>query len=219
MKIWLDTANISKIREAVDLGILFGVTTNPTIVAKAGKPIEELLELLLQIQKGPVTAQVIADDADGMVRQGQQLHSLSKRIIIKIPVTYSGYKAIHLLSKQKIPTMATVVFAPLQALLSASAGADYVAPYLGRMEKNGIDPWEALASMKQIFSQSSFKTKILAASLNRTDQILRCAEMGIDAVTLKEEIFSQLMQDYPLTLQGVEQFQADYNECIKVSSR
>lgn len=181
------------------MGILHGVTTNPALIRLAGKPVDETLGTLLLAQAGPVTAQVTAVNAEGMVRQAEEWRSLSQRLVIKIPVTQEGYKAMGLLAKRSVPIMATVVFHPHQALLAALAGADYVAPYVTRMEKAGIDSLAALAQMRDILSQYSFKTKVLAASISSIEQIVHCAQLGLPAITLKEGLFDLLTQDHPHT--------------------
>jgi TalC/MipB family fructose-6-phosphate aldolase len=210
MDIWLDTANIKSIHTAARFGVLAGVTTNPSIIAQSEGDMETVLRSLLHHQEGPVTAQVVATDVAEMVQQGQHLHSISTRIIVKVPITQKGLEAIHLLSRQGITTMATVLFHPRQALMAALAGADYVAPYISRMENAGDDPWESLASMKKIFANYKLKTKILGASIKTLDQVIKCAEAGIYGVTLKENLFLEMIEDQVQTLQGVEQFAIDW---------
>jgi transaldolase len=220
MDIWLDTTNIKTIQRAVRFGILAGVTTNPSLIAHAGSDMETLLRDLLHFQEGPVTAQVVAEEVHEMVQQGQSLHAISNRIIVKVPITQKGLEAIHLLSRQGIPTMATVLFHPRQALMAALAGADYVALYISRMEKAGEDPWIALASMKSIFNNYRFKTQILGASLHTLEHVVKCAEVGIYGATLKDELFEKMVADQPQTLSGVEQFASDWkllNDPIFVS--
>lgn len=214
MEVWLDTTNIQTVQKAARFGLLSGVTTNPTLIAQTGKDIEEVLHSILHHQEGPVTAQVISDETFEMVQQGQTFYSISNRLIIKVPVTRNGLQAIHLLSRQGIPTMGTVIFHPRQALMAALAGANYVAPYLGRMEKAGIDPWQSLQSIIQFFSNSRFKTKILGASLQTVEQVLKCAELGIYGVTIKDDLFEKLIQDDELTSNMVKQFSADFTSLI-----
>lgn len=212
MKIWLDTANNQTIQKAVRLGILSGVTTNPTIISNSRRPEREVLKDLLHYQEGPITAQVMADDAKTMVQEGQTFYSISNRIIIKVPITKDGLEAIHLLSRQGIPTMATVLFTPHQALMAALAGVDYVAPYLSRLEKSGGDPWSTLKSIQDIFHNYKLKTKILGASISTIEQVVKCAEIGIYGITIKDEIFEKLMEDYPLTRQCVAKFAEDRSQ-------
>jgi len=214
MDIWLDTTNIRTVEKAVRFGLLSGVTTNPTLLAQSKREMEKVLEELLHHQEGPVTAQVIADDVNEMVQQGQILYSLSNRIIIKVPLTKNGLEVIHLLSRQGISTMGTVIFHPRQALLAALAGADYVAPYLGRIEKAGGDPWQMLKSILHIFQTYRLNTKILGASLHSVEQVIQCAEIGIYGVTIKDDLFEQLIETDPMTLKSVEQFASDW-ESVK----
>ena len=209
MEIWLDTANIDLIKKAKQLGILHGVTTNPSILAKENREPSAILNDILKVQSGPVTAQVMSEDCRGMMEEADYYQSISKRILVKIPVTQEGLKAIHQLSRQSIPTMATVIFHPNQALLAALAGADYVAPYVGRMESAGENAFEMLESMSKIFANYHFETKILAASIKDTKRVNKCAEIGIHAVTLKDEVFNMLIGDNELTLQSLAQFSKD----------
>jgi transaldolase len=212
MDFWLDSTNIQTIHKAVHFGLLAGVTTNPTLIAKAGRNFDEVLEDLLHLQEGPVTVQVVAEDASEMVHQGQSLYSISNRFIIKIPLTQSGLEALHLLSRQGIPTMATVIYHPHQALLAALAGADYVAPYLGRIEKAGGDPWKVLKMIVHIFQTYRLKTKILGASLNSIEHVMQCAEIGIYGVTVKDDLFEQLIETDSLTARSVDQFANDWKD-------
>ena len=220
MDIWLDTTNIQIVQKGVKVGLLSGMTTNPTLISHSQRALEEVLEDLLHYQEGPVAAQVVAEEVSEMVHQGQILHSLSNRLIIKIPVTKIGLEAIHLLSRQGIMTMATVIYHPRQALMAALAGADYVAPYIGRLEKINKDPWTMLKTIIHLFHTYRIQTKILGASLNSVEQVLQCAEAGIYGVTVKDELFEKLIEDDSLTLKDVEQFASDWkkvNACLFVS--
>jgi transaldolase len=210
MDIWLDTTNIRAIKKAVRFGLLVGVTTNPALIAQAKRNLEEVLEDLLHYQEGPVTAQVVAEETNEMVQQGQNLYSLSNRLIIKVPLTKNGLEAIHLLSRQGIPTMATAIFRPHQALLAALAGADFVAPYLGRLEMTEENPWNMLKSIVQIFQTYRLKAKILGASLQSVEHVLKCAEAGIYGITIKDELFEKLIESDAMTLKSVEQFASDW---------
>lgn len=210
MDIWLDTTNIGMVQKAVRFGLLAGVTTNPSLIAQSKRDLEEVLEDLLHHQEGPVTAQVVVDGVNEMVQQGQSLYSLSNRLIIKVPLTKNGLEAIHLLSRQGIPTMGTVIFQPRQALMAALAGVDYVAPYVGRLEKMGGDPWSLLKNILHIFQTYRLNTKILGASLQTVEQVVQCAEIGIYGVTVKDDLFENLIETDVMTLQGVEQFAKDW---------
>lgn len=210
MDIWLDTTNIQSIQRAVRLGLLAGVTTNPTLIAAAKRPFEDILEDLLHHQEGPVVAQVVAEETKEIVQQGQNLHTFSNRLIIKVPATKNGLEAIYLLSRQGIPTMATVIFSARQVLMAALAGAGYVAPYINRMLNAGDDPWSALNDMTRILQNYRLKTKILGASINSIEQAMKCAEIGIYGITVKEDVFEQLLEDHPLTTQSLQQFQESW---------
>jgi len=210
MELWLDTTNIRTIQTAVKLGLLSGVTTNPTLIARSGRDFDSLLEDLLHYQEGPVAAQVVTDDAGEMVQQGQSLYSISNRIIIKVPLTKNGLEAIHLLSRQGIPTMATAIFHPSQALLAALTGADYVAPYLASIEKNGGNPWSVLKSITNIFQAYRMKTKILGASILNIDYFTHCAEAAIFGATLRDEVFEKLISTHPMTQEKVNLFAEDW---------
>lgn len=212
MDIWLDTTHIPTIQKAVRMGLLSGVTTNPHLISQANDSLENVIEDLLHHQEGPVVVQVVAEEVKDMVQQGQNLHTFSNRIIVKIPVTKNGLEAIHLLSRQGIPTMATVVFSTRQVLMAALAGANYVAPYLSRIQNAGEDPWLALKSMLQILQNYRLKTHLLGASINSVEQVLKCGEIGIYGATVKDEIFDRLIEDHPLTLKGMEQFQESWKQ-------
>lgn len=216
MEIWLDTFSIQTIETAEKLGILSGVTTNPSIVANSHQNIESLLENLLQYQKGPVTAQVNSSETDDMIQEALKLASISTRIIVKIPVTKNGLEAIHFLSKKDISTMATVIYTPHQALMAALAGANYIAPYLNRIERAGGNPWAVLTTMQTIFQTYKLDVKILGASINNIDQILKCAEIGIFGVTIKDTVFEMLIQDHPLTQESMAQFTLDFERSKSV---
>lgn len=209
MKIWLDTTEIKLVQNALKFGLLAGVTTNPSLIAQSGRDLEEVCEDLLHYQEGPVAVQVIEEEANEMVQRGQTLYAKSNRLIIKVPMTKNGLEAIHLLSRQGIPTMATVIFQPHQALMAALAGADYIAPYLGHIEKNGKDPWGMLRSIVHIFDTYKIKTKILGASLLNVEYVLKCAEVGIYGVTVKESVFESLIETYSMTQERVDLFAKD----------
>lgn len=211
MQIWLDSINFDLISKAEKLGILYGVTTNPSLLSKTSEPLETI-HTLLKIQKGPITVQVVAEKAQEMIHQAKQLHKLSPRIIVKIPITSEGLEAIHSLSKDNIKTMATVVFHPNQALLAALAGADYVAPYLSHMQKSDPDALSQLETMLKIFDHYGQKTKVLVASVRSQDQISLCLKMGVDAITLKDMVFMEMIQDHEMTLQKVEGFSKDWSQ-------
>lgn len=211
MQIWLDTAELPLIEKAAKMGILYGVTTNPTIAAQSKLPLEDLIEALLKIQKGPLAVQVTASDAATMIRQAEALHLFSGRIVVKIPVTEDGLMAIHALSG-KIPTMATAVFDVNQTLLAAKAGASYIAPYYSRICEAEIDGIDAIREMLGLLRRYSFPSQLLAASLRSSEQIKELAEMGAHAVTLKEDVFNGLIENNPQTVQSVNRFSQDWDK-------
>ncbi len=210
MHLWLDTTHIRTIQKAVRLGLLSGITTNPTLLAATQRSLEDILEDLLHYQEGPVAVQVAAEEPMEIVHQGQTLHALSNRLIIKIPATKNGLEAIHLLSRQGIPTMATAIYHPHQALMAALAGAHYAVPYVGRLEKAGGNPWEMLQATNQVFETYHLKTKLLAASLSNIEHVMRCTQIGLYGATVKEEVFEQLIASPSLTLTTVEEFSAEW---------
>jgi TalC/MipB family fructose-6-phosphate aldolase len=210
MQIWLDSINLELIRKAKKLGVLYGVTTNPSLLSRSPRPFETI-QALLDAQEGPITVQVIAEEAPEMIHQGKQLHEISSRIIVKVPVTTEGLETIHALSKNNIRTMATVVFHPHQALLASLAGADYIAPYLSHMQKSDPDALSQLETMLKVVNHYGMKTKILVASLRTQDQISLCLKMGAHAITLKDAIFKEMVEDHEMTLQRVEIFTKDWS--------
>ncbi len=212
MEIWLDTVDLPKVEEAKRMGILFGVTTNPSLVSKSKLSMEKTLEQLLEIQPGPVTAQVTAHHAEKMIHQGEALYSFSNRLMVKVPVNPEGLKAISALSKSGIPVMATAVFDTNQALLAAAAGASYIAPYYSRICENDISGIEPMRAMMRMLLRYRFTAKVLGASLKTAEQVKECAEMGMHAVTLNDKVFSLFIEENPLTRQAVERFSKDWEK-------
>jgi transaldolase len=210
MEIWLDTSNLAAVHKAFQLGILHGVTTNPSIAAHSGMAIESLLKALLEAQSGPVTAQVIASQADDMIRQGEALAGISERVIVKIPVIREGLRAIHHLSQKKIPVMATAVFDASQALLAATAGASYAAPYFSRICEADQDGIHILRSIVQLMQRYRYPCKIIAASLHSIEQLRECALIGVDAVTIGDKLFDEWIENHPLTMKTLERFERDW---------
>lgn len=210
MEIWLDTCDSKVIEQANHLGIIYGVTTNPSILAAAKDDHNQVIQRLLDIQDGPLAVQVTAFDADEMIHQGMALHVISDRIIVKIPVIQEGLVAIKSLVQEGVSVMATAVFQCNQALLAALAGADYVAPYLSRMFDEGIDAYASLDSMVTIYKNYQFKTKILAAALRTTDQITACASAGVAAVTLKSTLYSQFVANEQATMNSLRAFAQEW---------
>jgi transaldolase len=215
MEIWLDTADLELIKNAKQMGVLHGVTTNPSIIAKSQLEPEDLIGKLLLIQNGPVTVQVTANRSAEMIRQGEVVSRFSNRIIIKVPVTREGLKAIHGLASQKIPTMATAVFDVNQVLLAARAGAAYIAPYFSTICEADQDGLEQFKAMFRLIDRYKFTSKLIAASLKSNEHVRQCAEMGAHAVTLKEDVFLAFIEDHPETLKRMDRFSKDWTAAKK----
>ncbi|MBW6498840.1 MAG: fructose-6-phosphate aldolase [Bacteroidales bacterium] len=212
MKFFIDTANLDQIREANDLGILDGVTTNPSLMAKEGiKGQESILKHyvdICNIVEGDVSAEVIATDFEGIVREGEALAALHPQIVVKVPMIKDGIKAIKYFSNKGIKTNCTLVFSPGQAILAAKAGATYVSPFLGRLDDISTDSITLIHQIVNIYSIHGFKTQVLAASIRHAMHIVACAEAGADVVTCPLEPILSLLK-HPLTDIGLEKFLAD----------
>ncbi|MBC9811003.1 fructose-6-phosphate aldolase [Crocinitomicaceae bacterium CZZ-1] len=213
MKFFIDTANLDEIREANDLGILDGVTTNPSLMAKEGiTGAQNILNHYVEICKivdGPVSAEVISTDFDGMIKEGEELAKLHANIVVKIPMIPEGIKAIKYFASKGIKTNCTLVFSAGQALLAAKAGATYISPFLGRLDDISYDGLELIAQIRTIYDNYLFDTEILAASVRHPMHIIHCAEIGADVMTGPLKAIKALA-NHPLTDKGLEQFLADY---------
>lgn len=215
MKFFIDTANLDQIREAMDLGILDGVTTNPSLMAKEGIRGDENIRRhyveICQIVEGDVSAEVIATDFEGMIREGEALAALHTQIVVKIPMIKDGVKAIKYLSSKGIKTNCTLVFSTGQAILAAKAGATYVSPFIGRLDDISTDGVELVAQIVDIYRYYDFETQVLAASIRHTMHIIQCAEAGADVVTCPLQPILGLL-NHPLTDIGLEKFLADHKK-------
>lgn len=215
MKFFIDTANLDQIREAQDLGVLDGVTTNPSLMAKEGisgndKIMQHYIDIC-NIVDGDVSAEVIATDFDGMVREGENLAALHPQIVVKVPMTKDGVKAIKYFSNKGIRTNCTLVFSAGQALLAAKAGATYVSPFLGRLDDVSSYGVELIEKIRTIYDNYGYETQILAASIRHTMHIMECAEIGADVATCPLNVITDLLK-HPLTDIGLEKFLADYKK-------
>lgn len=211
MKFFIDTANIEEIREANALGVLDGVTTNPSLVAKEGVSFHDRLREITSEVSGSVSAEVIAEDAEGMIREGKELAAIAPNITVKVPVTLEGLKAVKTFSDLNIKTNVTLIFNANQALLAARAGATYVSPFLGRLDDighNGIDLIETIAD---IFNKHEIHTEIIAASIRHPLHVVDAAKNGAHIATIPFKVLQQLVA-HPLTDQGIEKFLADWNK-------
>jgi len=215
MKFFIDTANLDQIREAQDLGVLDGVTTNPSLMAKEGikgeKNILNHYKTICEIVDGDVSAEVIATDFEGMIKEGEELAALNPQIVVKVPVTKNGIKAIKYLSGKGIRTNCTLIFSPGQALLAAKAGATYVSPFIGRLDDNASDGVDLIYKLVDMFNTYGIETQVLAASIRHTMHIIQCAEAGADVATCPLNAILGLLK-HPLTDNGLEQFLADYKK-------
>lgn len=215
MKFFIDTANLSEIKEANALGILDGVTTNPSLMAKEGitgaQNILNHYKAICEIVDGPISAEVIATHYELMIQEGEELARLHSNIVVKVPMTIDGIKAIKYLSSKGIKTNCTLVFSAGQALLAAKAGATYISPFLGRLDDISFDGLELIAQIRHIFDNYGFHTEILAASVRHPMHIIKCAEIGADVATCPLKAILALA-NHPLTDKGLEQFLADYSK-------
>lgn len=215
MKFFLDTANLDQIREAQDLGILDGVTTNPSLMAREGiKGRENILNHYLKICEivdGEVSAEVISTDYEGMIKEGNELAALNPQIVVKVPVIKDGIKAIKYFSDKGIKTNCTLCFSPGQALLAAKAGATFISPFVGRLDDISSDGIDLVAKISNLYSYYGYETQIIAASVRHTMHIMQCTEAGADVVTCPLEPILGLLK-HPLTDSGLAKFLADHNK-------
>ncbi len=215
MKFFIDTANLDQIREAQDLGVLDGVTTNPSLMAKEGisgaENIINHYKTICEIVDGDVSAEVISTDFEGMIKEGEELAALHPQIVVKIPMIKEGVKAIKYLSEKGIKTNCTLVFSAGQALLAAKAGATYVSPFIGRLDDISTDGVELIAQIVEMYSYYGFETEVLAASIRHTMHIIQCMEAGADVATCPLNAILGLL-NHPLTDIGLEKFLADYKK-------
>ena len=215
MKFFIDTANLAQIKEAQDLGVLDGVTTNPSLMAKEGisghdNVIKHYVDIC-NIVDGDVSAEVIATDFDGMVMEGEFLASLHPQIVVKIPMTKDGVKAIKYFSEKGIKTNCTLVFSAGQALLAAKAGATYVSPFIGRLDDIGTDGLDLIEQIVAIYLNYGYETQVLAASVRHTMHLIKCAEIGADVATCPLSVIMDLLK-HPLTDSGLEKFLSDHKK-------
>ena len=215
MKFFIDTANLKQITEAQNLGILDGVTTNPSLMAKEGitgdSNIISHYKKICEIVDGDVSAEVISTDFDGMVEEGNRLSKISNQIVVKIPMTKNGVKALKYFSNNNIKTNCTLIFSPGQALLAAKAGANYVSPFIGRLDDITSDGLSLISEIRQIFDNYNFKTEILSASIRHNMHIIDCAKIGSDVITAPLSSIVGLL-NHPLTDSGLKKFLDDYKK-------
>lgn len=211
MKFFIDTANISEIEAAYKMGVICGVTTNPSLVAKEKRDFHEVIKQILGIVDGPISAEVLSDDAEGMIKEARVLAGLGKNVVVKIPMTAEGLAAVSALHKEGIRTNVTLVFSANQALMAARAGASYVSPFVGRLEDIGQDGVSLIAEIAEIFAIHGLDTEIIAASIRRPLHITECARAGAHIATVPYKILMQALH-HPLTDAGIARFKKDWAE-------
>lgn len=209
MKLFIDTANVEEIKKANDMGIICGVTTNPSLIAKEGRVFEEVVREITQIVDGPISAEVISLDSEGMISEAMVLSKIHKNIIIKIPMTVEGLKAVKVLSNQNIKTNVTLIFSAGQALVAARAGATYVSPFVGRLDDVSNNGMELIAEIVDIFNNYGINTEIIAASIRHPMHVTHSARLGCHIATVPYKVLVQ-MTKHPLTDKGIEQFLKDW---------
>jgi transaldolase len=213
MKFFIDTANVGEIRKGLDMGLVDGVTTNPSLLAKEKGDPDSTIREIVALVPGPVSLEVLSPEAAGMIEEARRLVSIGENVVVKIPMTEEGVKAVRVLSKERIKTNVTLIFQPLQALIAAKAGADYVSPFVGRLDDISTQGMEIVESIGTIYGNYGFETEIIVASIRNPLHVLHAALMGADVATIPFGVLKQLM-NHPLTDIGVERFLKDY-EALK----
>ncbi len=213
MELYIDTANLDEIKEAADLGVLDGVTTNPSLIAKEGVDYVKRLGEICEVVSGPVSAEVIATDFDGMMTEGRDRAKIADNIVVKLPSTVDGLKACKAMSEESIRTNLTLCFQPLQAMMVAKAGAFLVSPFIGRIDDIGADGMDLIRQIREIYDNYGYSTQVLAASIRHPMHVVECALVGCDVATVPFKVIKQFM-NHPLTDSGLEKFVADYQKAF-----
>jgi transaldolase len=214
MKFFIDTANIEEIKKAYALGMVDGVTTNPSLIAKENRPFEELLQEICELVDGPVNGEVISLDAEGMVEEGRKLAAFHPNIVVKIPMTTEGLKAVKILSEENIRTNVTLIFSSMQALMAAKAGASYVSPFVGRLDDISQVGMDLVSDIMNIYGNYGYETEVIVASIRNPIHVVEAALMGADIATIPLKVIDQLAK-HPLTDIGMEKFLADWEKRAK----
>lgn len=215
MKLYVDTANIEDIRKANEMGVICGVTTNPSLIAREGKDTSEVVKEIASLVDGPISGEVKATtvDAAGMIAEGREIAAIHPNMVVKIPMTAEGLKAVKVLTAENIKTNVTLVFTAAQALLAASAGATYVSPFLGRLDDISMPGIDLVSEIAEIFRVQNIKTEIIAASIRNPIHVIDCARAGADIATIPYSVIEQMIR-HPLTDQGIAKFQKDYKQAF-----
>lgn len=209
MRLFLDTANVEQIREANEMGVICGVTTNPSLIAKECRDFNEVIKEITEIVNGPISGEVVSEDAEGMIKEGREIASIHPNMIVKIPMTIEGLKAVKVLSNENIKTNVTLIFTANQALLAANAGATYVSPFLGRVDDISMNGMELVRTIAEIFDIHGIATEIIAASVRHPIHVTEAARAGAHIATVPYSLISQ-MTKHPLTDAGLEKFKEDW---------
>ncbi len=215
MKFFIDTADVKEIAAAAELGLVDGVTTNPSLVAKSGRDFHEVLKEIISLVDGPISAEVVATDAPGMIREAEELAKLNpEKVVIKLPLTEEGLKATKALTQKGLKTNVTLIFSPLQALLAAKAGATYVSPFVGRLDDIGHEGMDIVDQIRTIFDNYGYDTEIIVASVRSPQHVLQAGMIGADICTIPYSVMLQLAK-HPLTDIGLEKFLADWQKHVE----
>ena len=211
MKFFVDTADVDEIRKANDMGVICGVTTNPSLIAKSGRKFEDVIKEITSIVDGPISGEVKATttDAEGMIKEGREIAAIHPNMVVKIPMTAEGLKATKVLAAEGIKTNVTLIFTAAQALLAARAGAAYVSPFLGRLDDISVPGIDLINDITEIFMVHDIKTEVIAASIRNPIHVIDCAKAGADIATVPYKVIEQMIK-HPLTDAGIAKFQADY---------
>lgn len=214
MKLFIDTANVDEIRKASEMGVICGVTTNPSLIAKEGKVFEEVIKEIVTLVDGPISAEVIGLEADQMVKEAKELVKIHKNIVIKIPMTAEGLRAVKILSANNIKTNVTLIFSAAQALLAARAGATYVSPFLGRLDDIGDEGMRLIDEIAEIFAIHDIPTEIISASVRTQIHVIQAARRGAHIATVPYKVIAEMIK-HPLTTAGIEKFLKDWESVPK----
>jgi len=214
MQFFIDTADVNEIREAESLGILDGVTTNPTLISRTGRPFKETIEEICSIVKGPVSAEVVSTDTEGIIKEGRELAKIADNIVVKVPLIKDGLKAVKALTSEGIKVNVTLCFSSNQALLAAKAGGTYVSPFVGRLDDKGHTGMEVVDEIRTIYDNYGFETQIIVASIRNPLHVRDAALMGADIATIPFAVFNNIVK-HPLTDAGLKSFLADWEKVPK----